>query len=321
MAISGSPTASRCCSLRSRMASSESRCSCAVDARRVGEVQDRIAAVAEQDALVDAGQEAAAPVGRRRRWCPWCRWRRRRTPAGRCSRCPGRRSSRRRGSAGRTASAGVHQDLRRGVIERIAVHRLDDGDVVGHVGEVRQQLGQFRAALAVPGELELRAEQLGVGVDERGAIALEQIGRRQLAVPFGQFRLVVEQFQVARPAGHEQVDHALGLGGEVRQLGRQRVAGAAAARGATSLPSSSPSAIAPRPTPHCLKNQRRVTSLRYSLAMSVGSWHCRSIASSRSSRPCLRLACEHMSERPDAVDIVLARVRNAVRETNHLIPS
>ena len=61
------------------------------------------------------------------------------------------------------------------------------------------------------------------GIDERGAIALEQFGRRQRAVELGQFRLVVEQLQMARCPGHEQEDHALGLGGEMRRLGRQRV--------------------------------------------------------------------------------------------------
>ena len=54
------------------------------------------------------------------------------------------------------------------------------------VGQVRQQLRQLGPALAVPGELELRAEQLRVRVDERGAVALEQLGRRQRAVELRQ---------------------------------------------------------------------------------------------------------------------------------------
>ena len=65
------------------------------------------------------------------------------------------------------------------VVERVGDHPLDDGDVVDHLGQVRQELGEFRTALAVPGEPEFRAQQLGAGLDERGAIALDQVGRRQ----------------------------------------------------------------------------------------------------------------------------------------------
>jgi len=53
---------------------------------------------------------------------------------------------------------------------------------------------------------------------------LEQFGRRQCAVKLGELWLVVEQFQMARRPGHEQVDDALGLRREVRLLRRQRVA-------------------------------------------------------------------------------------------------
>ena len=90
---------------------------------------------------------------------------------------------------------------------------LDDGDVVGHRRQVRQQLGELGAALAVPGELELGPKQLRARIDERRPIALEQLGRRQRAVELGQLRLVVEQFEMAGRAGHEQEDHPLGLGG------------------------------------------------------------------------------------------------------------
>ena len=77
---------------------------------------------------------------------------------------------------------------------------------------MRQQLGELGAALAVFGELEFRSEQLRIRIDERRAIALQQIGGRQRAVEFGELRLVVEQLEVARRAGHEQEDDVLGLG-------------------------------------------------------------------------------------------------------------
>jgi hypothetical protein len=91
---------------------------------------------------------------------------------------------------------GEREDLRRGVVERVGVHRPHDRDVVDHRAEVREQLAEFGAGLAVLLELELRAEQLAVRVDERGPVVLEQLRRRQGAVELGELRLVVEQLEV-----------------------------------------------------------------------------------------------------------------------------
>ena len=119
--------------------------------------------------------------------------------------------------------AGVHENLRRRVIKRIRVHRLYNGEVIDHSGEVRKQFGKLRAALAVFRELELRPEQRGIRIDERGAIALEQFGGRQLAVPLRQLRLVVEQLQMARRSGHEKINHPLRLRREMRPLRGERI--------------------------------------------------------------------------------------------------
>ena len=73
---------------------------------------------------------------------------------------------------------------------------------------VGQQLGDFGAALPVFGEFEFRAEQRRIRIDEGGPVALEQFFGRQRAVEFRQLRLVVEQFEVAGAAGHEQEDDA-----------------------------------------------------------------------------------------------------------------
>ncbi len=55
------------------------------------------------------------------------------------------------------------------------------------------------------------------GLDERRAIALDQLGRRQGAVELGELRLVVEQLQMAGRAGHEQEQDPLGLGRIMRR--------------------------------------------------------------------------------------------------------
>ena len=61
-----------------------------------------------------------------------------------------------------------------------------------------------------------KAKQRRVGIDERGSIAFQQFGRRKLSVVLGEFRLVVEQFQMAGSAGLKNIDDPLGLRREVR---------------------------------------------------------------------------------------------------------
>ena len=111
------------------------------------------------------------------------------------------------------------------MIERVGVHRLDDGYVIDHLGKVRQQFGKFGAAPAVFGEFEFRAQQRRVRIDERRAVTFDQLVRGRFAVPFLERRFVVEQFEMARRPGHEKVDDALGLGREVRLLWRERTQG------------------------------------------------------------------------------------------------
>jgi hypothetical protein len=121
------------------------------------------------------------------------------------------------------------------VVEGVGDHRFDDAQLVGHARRVRQQLRKLGAALAVSGELELRPEQSGIRVDERRPVALQQPRGRQRAVQLGERRLVVEQLEVARRAGHEQEDHVLRPRGEVGHLRRQRVGRRRRRRGVSPL--------------------------------------------------------------------------------------
>ena len=71
-------------------------------------------------------------------------------------------------------------------------------------------------------EGELGPQQRCAGGDERRAIALQQPGRGKLAAPLRQLGLMVEELELAGPAGHEQVNDALGPGTEVRRFGYER---------------------------------------------------------------------------------------------------
>ena len=80
--------------------------------------------------------------------------------------------------------AGVHEDLRRRVVELRRPHRADDGDVVGDLGEIWEELRDLRPRLPVRFELERRREQLWLTLDEREALAPDELFRDVLAVVF-----------------------------------------------------------------------------------------------------------------------------------------
>ena len=81
------------------------------------------------------------------------------------------------------------------------------------------------AALAAFCEFVGRAEQLGVPLDEREFLVLEQRVGARLQVVLDELGLVVEQILLRRPARHVQIDDLLGLGGEMGRPGLDRVVG------------------------------------------------------------------------------------------------
>ena len=138
------------------------------------------------------------------------------------------------------------------VVELRRVHRADDRDVVGNRREMRQQLGQLRSRLAVSLERERRPEQPRRALDEGEALALRNELRRDLlAVELLQRRLVVEEIELRRRAGHEEIDDLLRLRREVRRARRERSRPACCAKSRSSR--SADSATPPMPKPDCLK--------------------------------------------------------------------
>jgi len=155
--------------------------------------------------------------------------------------------------------SGVHENLPWRVIKRVRVHGFDNGDIIHDFRQVRKQFGKLGAGLAMPVELEFRSQQGGTRIDKRRAVTFDQFGWGRFAVPFGQFRFVIKQFEVTGRTGHEKEDDPFGFG---CKMGRFRRQGIVESRGDAQPFSrkSVPNAMAPRPTPHCSKNQRRVMS-------------------------------------------------------------
>ncbi len=118
--------------------------------------------------------------------------------------------------------AGLHQQLRRRVVELVGAHRLDETQIVDLSFQVRQPIGDPGAVLAGLMEGILGTQQLGHATDEGKALAGQVRLRTVRAVEARQHRLVFEQFQLAGRPAHVQVDHAPHLGRELRRQQRER---------------------------------------------------------------------------------------------------
>ena len=119
------------------------------------------------------------------------------------------------------------------MIELLGEHAFDDAHLVGHRLEIRHGIGHPDAALSVLREGAGRPHELGRTAGESESLALHKLIRSILPVPFHQLRLVVEDVEVRRAAGHLQVNDSLhfgagsgGLGGEGIGVRSRRGAGA-----------------------------------------------------------------------------------------------
>ncbi len=103
-----------------------------------------------------------------------------------------------RNSAARTAVNGIHQNLGWGVVDGICLKTSNEADIVRNLRRVRQNFTQLHSALTILFEFEFRAQQSGIRIDKGSSVAFQKLSRRQLAITFGQFRLVVKHLQVTR---------------------------------------------------------------------------------------------------------------------------
>src|SRR5439155_3789321 len=98
-------------------------------------------------------------------------------------------------------------------------------DVIHDGRRLREQFADPGAASAVLPELAPRAEQLGAvaAAHEREAFALDERLRNRLTVQLDESGFVIEQFKLARPAGHEEVNDVFRARLEMRRTWRHRI--------------------------------------------------------------------------------------------------
>lgn len=109
------------------------------------------------------------------------------------------------------------------MIEDVGLHPLEDADVIGDVAMERQQLADIGPALPRLEKPPPRAQQLGIGPNEREPPPARERFRNDLPIEPLQRRLRIEQLQMARPPRHEQKDDRLRLRREVARPRTQRI--------------------------------------------------------------------------------------------------
>src|SRR6478736_6476003 len=111
------------------------------------------------------------------------------------------------------------------MIKLIRLHRMDERDLVEMFLQVGQSIGNPQPGLHLAMKRIHRPHQLGCSGDESEPLPSKEFLRTILPIEFGQFRFVLEQFQLARRAGHVKINHPLGLGRKMRRQCAKRMLG------------------------------------------------------------------------------------------------
>ena len=202
------------------------------DARRVGQIGNRVASVAEPHPLVTARQESAPPVVVEKQ-----------LPAGLRLVGGGHDHKRRQlvsvatqaiGEPGpharpaRHLRSGHEQRHPRGMVDRLGVHAADDANLIGDPADVRQHLGELDPGVAVAfegldGRLD-RPLRVAAGHRREPRRAADTLGD-VLAGKLAHHRLGVVEIDVRRPPSLPEHDNPLRLRrmmGEIREPGDHR---------------------------------------------------------------------------------------------------
>ena len=109
--------------------------------------------------------------------------------------------------------ARVEEEVRLGVLAEVGGHRAHDRQPVGAGRDLGEHVRDLQAALAVPGELEGRGEDIAVVVEDRPG----NLHRERLAGFLRESGLGIEGVDVGDAAGHEAEDDLLHPGDDARR--------------------------------------------------------------------------------------------------------
>ena len=106
------------------------------------------------------------------------------------------------------------------MVDRLGMHRLDEAQLVRLLGKMRENLAHPMSGLSLPGELENAGSNRKVllpGSHGGQTLALAYAVGQILSMMLLHARLGIEQVHLGRSTRLEEIDHALGLGGKIRE--------------------------------------------------------------------------------------------------------
>src|SRR5262249_1351673 len=116
-------------------------------------------------------------------------------------------------------SSGAQKRMRRVMIDLLRMHRSDDANLIGNLGNMGKNRADFLSGFS-----NLRKRKLWRETDELLALELRDLlavgvrVRHWFAVQFRQLWLMVKRLQMRRPARHAQKYDPLGFRGEMRRI-------------------------------------------------------------------------------------------------------
>ena len=109
------------------------------------------------------------------------------------------------------AESGVHEKLRRAVIDLVRRHSAKKAELVDDPGRVRKERAHRGARVAMALERSLRPHELGAaGIDERKPLAARETRGWSLPIQPLQCVLGLEELELTRATGHEEKDDVSG---------------------------------------------------------------------------------------------------------------
>ena len=97
------------------------------------------------------------------------------------------------------------------MIEVIGMHRLDDGQIVCHLGEVGEAVRKLRTGLPVLGKRKTWAEDCSIRLNKSIALALDHGWRDWFPLNFLQLWFIIKQFKLTGSSCHKQINDPLGF--------------------------------------------------------------------------------------------------------------
>ena len=146
------------------------------------------------------------------------------------------------------------------MVQSVGPAAAEDGNIINAGGDFRIPVADPSAGLAMLLEGALRAQKRRVGRFAHRRHGAREMSRQRLAGELVEVRLGIEQVDMAGTAVEEAPDDVLRRGGEMRLLGRDRVASSGRRRGRRKIAPEPSRTAAPAPLKPAAGTEQKIAA-------------------------------------------------------------